>query len=95
VKVGRTTDTLLSELTSQEETLKALERRIRELDGRQAIPIDGVPMAGRVASVAAEFRARLKAGGPNARRLLQHVLNGLAGWLPDSARFPASFIADL
>src|SRR5688572_7290719 len=75
VKLGRATDTLLGELTAQELALKALERRIGEAPQR-VVRIDGAALAGRVATVAAEFRTTLKAGGPNARRLLQRVLNG-------------------
>jgi site-specific DNA recombinase len=76
VKLGRATDTLLSELVTQEAALKALERRIGEMDRQRVVPIDGAALAGRVATVAADFRTTLKAGGPNARRLLQRVLNG-------------------
>jgi site-specific DNA recombinase len=76
VKLGRATDTLLNELHAQEATLKALERRITELDGRRVVPMDGKRLAGRLEAVAGEFRATLKRGGPRARQLLQRVLNG-------------------
>jgi hypothetical protein len=42
----------------------------------RTLPVDGVRLAASVATVAAEFRATLKQGGPSARRLLQRVLNG-------------------
>ncbi len=76
VKLGRATDTLLAELHAQENALKALERRLAELAGRRVVPLDKKLLAGRVAAVAAEFRATLKTAGPKARRLLQRVLNG-------------------
>jgi DNA invertase Pin-like site-specific DNA recombinase len=76
VKLGRATDTLLAELQVQEAALKALERRIADLVGRRDVQFDGGAVAERVAAVAAEFRATLKRGGPQARRLLQRVLNG-------------------
>jgi hypothetical protein len=76
VKLGRATETLLGELQTQEAALKALERRIADLDGRRVVPIDGVRLAARVEAVAAEFRTTIKQGGPQARRLLQRVLNG-------------------
>jgi hypothetical protein len=41
-----------------------------------ATPLDGRALAGRLEAVAAEFRVTLKEGGPQARRLLQRVLNG-------------------
>jgi hypothetical protein len=76
VKLGRATDTLLGELATQESALKALERRLADLDSRRAVPLDKVQLAGRVEALAAEFRATIKEGGPRARRLLQRVLNG-------------------
>jgi hypothetical protein len=76
VKLGRATETLLDELQTQEAALKALQRRIADLDGRRVVPIDSARLAARVAAVASEFRATLKNGGPQARRLLQRVPNG-------------------
>jgi site-specific DNA recombinase len=76
VKLGRATETLLSELAAQETALKVLECKIADLDGRRVIPIDGVRLAARVETVAAEFRATIKDGGARARLLLQRVLNG-------------------
>jgi site-specific DNA recombinase len=76
VKLGRATEILLRELEVQEAALKSLERRIADLDGRRVVPIDGARLAARVAAVAGEFRATIKKGGPQARRLLQRVLNG-------------------
>jgi site-specific DNA recombinase len=76
VKLGRATETLLAELGTQEAALKALERRVADLNGRQAIPVDKAALRGRVAAVAAELRDALKQGGARARRLLQRVLNG-------------------
>jgi site-specific DNA recombinase len=76
VKRGRATDTLLGELQTQEAALKALERRIAETGGPRVALVDDPRLAARVGVVAAEFRATLKHGGPQARRLLQRVLNG-------------------
>jgi len=76
VKLGRATDTLLSELQTQEAALKALERRIGEATGQRVVRLDDAGLVARVGAVAAEFRATLKQGGPRARRLLQQVLNG-------------------
>jgi site-specific DNA recombinase len=76
VKVGRATETLLGELQTQEAALKALERRMAELEVRHVEPVDHGRLAARVAAVAGEFRATLKHGGPHARRLLQRVLHG-------------------
>jgi len=76
VKLGRATDTLLSELQTQEAALKALERRIAEAGGRPGVRIDDSALVARVGAVAADFRAALQQGGPRARRLLQRVLNG-------------------
>lgn len=44
--------------------------------GDESSPIDGVRLAARVETVAAEFRATIKDGGARARLLLQRVLNG-------------------
>jgi hypothetical protein len=68
VKLGHATDTLLSELAAQESALKALERRISELDRRRAVAIDETVLAGRVTAAAAGFRDIPKANGLNARR---------------------------
>lgn len=76
VKRGRATDTLLEELHRQEAALKALERRIAELDERHIVTLDKKSLAGRLAVAASEFRATLKRGGPGVRLLLQRVLNG-------------------
>src|SRR5262249_23760605 len=76
VKLGRATDTLLSELQSQEAALKTLERRIAEVGGQPGVRVDDSDLVTRVGAVAAEFRSTLKQGGPRARRLLQRVLNG-------------------
>src|SRR5262245_33484108 len=76
VKLGRATDTLLSELATQETALKALERRIADLDGQGIVPVDGAQLRSRVAAVAAEFRTTLKGGGRKGRRRLQRLLNG-------------------
>src|SRR4030095_14245415 len=76
VKLGRATDTLLAELQTQEAGLKALERRITDLDGRRVPQLDGTALAKRVTAVAAEFRVTLKQEGPQTRRLLQRILNG-------------------
>jgi len=76
VKLGRATDTLLSELQTQEAALKALERRIAEAGEQRVVRIDDTGLVARVGAVAAEFRETLKQGGPRARRLLQRVLNG-------------------
>ena len=40
------------------------------------VPIDRQRLTARVEAVAAEFRATITQGGPQARRLLQRVLNG-------------------
>jgi hypothetical protein len=54
----------------------SLERRIAEPSERRSTPLDGRTLAGRLEAAAAELRATLKEGGPQARRLLQRVLNG-------------------
>lgn len=66
---------ILDELHAQETALKAQERRISELPD-DAPSLSTKALAGRVAAVAAKFRATLKEGEPKARRLLQRVLNG-------------------
>src|SRR4029453_5943978 len=68
--------TPLEELPRQEAALKALERRIAELDERHIVTLDKKSLAGRLAVAASEFRATLKRGGPGVRLLLQRVLNG-------------------
>src|SRR5262245_9246448 len=60
VKLGRATDTLLSELQTQEAALKALERRIAAMGGPRAVPVDDAGLVARVRAVAAEFRGKLK-----------------------------------
>src|SRR5262249_5870746 len=76
VKLGRATDTLLSELQRQEAALKALEGRIADVGRPCVVPIDESSLVARVGAVAVDFRATLKQGGPRARGLLQRVLNG-------------------
>jgi hypothetical protein len=73
---SRATETLLDELQTQEAALKALDRRMADLDDRRVVPIDGARLASRVAAVAAHCWATIKQGGPQARRLLQCVLKG-------------------
>jgi hypothetical protein len=76
VKLGRASETLLSELQKQESALKAPERRIAEATGPRVVPADDARLVERVGAVATEFRATLKEGGSRARRLLQRLLNG-------------------
>jgi hypothetical protein len=63
VKLGQATETLLAELAIQETALKALERRMADLDGRRVVPIDSKRLTARVEAVAAEFRATITQGG--------------------------------
>jgi DNA invertase Pin-like site-specific DNA recombinase len=78
VKRGRATDTLLSELAAQEERGKTIARRLAELDGRlRAVPkVDVTLLTARLTALGRDLRGTLASGGPDARRLLQRVLNG-------------------
>ena len=77
VKGGRATDTLLAELTVQEERAKTLDRQLAALESRpRPVSLDSKRLAARLQAMGRDVRGVLAAGGPEARILLQRVLNG-------------------
>jgi hypothetical protein len=77
VKGGRATETLLAELTVQEERAKAIGRQLAEIEQHpRLVPLDQKRLAARLHAIGRDVRGALAAGGPGARRVLQAVLSG-------------------
>ena len=79
VKRGRATDTLLTELAAQEGRGKTIARQLAELEAqpRTVVPkLDITLLTARLTALGRDLRGTLSSGGPEARRLLQRVLNG-------------------
>jgi hypothetical protein len=77
VKRGRATETLLAELAVQEERAKTIGRQLAALEQEpRLVPLDSKRLAARLQELGRNVRSVLAAGGPEARRVLQCVLNG-------------------
>ena len=77
VKGGRATETLLAELATQEERAKAIDQQLAALTSRPGpVALDRTRLAARLHALGRDVRGVLAAGGPEARLLLQRVLNG-------------------
>jgi site-specific DNA recombinase len=77
VKSGRATETLLAELAVQEGRAKAIGQELAALEARpRVVPLDRKHLEARLTAMGRDVRGVLGAGRPEARRVLQRVLNG-------------------